>query len=135
ERLNRLEVLLGAWGAGSEQNMQRAEEELFSIQNSRKARIGGLAGLLDPRLMGRKQAEEKRLREFVEAKAKSAAPANEPWVGEAQKAFDVIAKANKERAEIAVPMTLLEQHAAFNSDSFEIARTLLRAAEELPKPN
>src|SRR5262249_59572746 len=53
QRLNRLEVLLGAWGARSEQNMQRAEEELFSIQNSRKARIGGLARPLDPRPTGR----------------------------------------------------------------------------------
>ncbi|MBY0459046.1 MAG: S46 family peptidase, partial [Gemmataceae bacterium] len=36
-RLNRLEVLLQAWSGRSEQNAQRAEEELFSIQNSRKA--------------------------------------------------------------------------------------------------
>ena len=36
----------------------------FSIQNSRKARIGGLAGLLDPKLMARKVAEEKRLKRF-----------------------------------------------------------------------
>ena len=63
-RLNRLEVLLNSWGARSEQNMQRAEEELFSIQNSRKARIGGLAGLMDPALMGRKVADQKRLEEI-----------------------------------------------------------------------
>src|SRR5205085_12208813 len=50
QRLNRLEVLLQAWGGRSSRNEQRAEEELFSIQNSRKARIGGLGGLRDPKL-------------------------------------------------------------------------------------
>src|SRR5262249_56168004 len=59
-RLNRLEVLLGSWGARSERNMQRCEEELFSIQNSRKARIGGLARLMGPKLMGRKGGEGER---------------------------------------------------------------------------
>ena len=65
QRLNRLEVLLGAWVERSEANRQKGEDELFGIQNSRKARIGGLAGLLDPSVMGRKVADEKRLRDFI----------------------------------------------------------------------
>jgi hypothetical protein len=142
QRLNRLEVLLGAWSGRSLRNEQRAEEELFSIQNSRKARIGGLAGLLDPKLFGRKVADEKRLREFIDGKLKSAAAANEPWVGDAQKAFDTIAKAEAVRADLIKPMTVLEGNpgaaigagAGFNSSSFAIARALLRASEELPKP-
>src|SRR5262245_60892523 len=134
-RLNRLEVLLGAWGGRSERNSQRAEEEFFGIQNSRKARIGGLAGLMDPKLMGRKVDEEKRLREFIDGKAKSASPTETPWLGEAQKAFDVIARAEKVRAELIKPMTVLENGAGFNSHSFSIARTLLRASEERPKPS
>src|SRR5262249_27663772 len=32
--LNRWEVLLGSWGARTEENARRAEEELFSFQNS-----------------------------------------------------------------------------------------------------
>ncbi len=43
--------------AAARRTAQRGEDELFGIQNSRKARIGGLAGLLDPKLMGRKEAE------------------------------------------------------------------------------
>ncbi len=134
QRLNRLEVLLGAWGGRSERNQQRCEEELFSIQNSRKARIGGLAGLLDPKLMGRKEADEKRLKEFIDARAKDGAKA-EPWVAEAQNAFAVIDKANAVRKQMAYPFSVLEQGGGFNSESFGIARTLLRASEELPKPN
>jgi hypothetical protein len=134
QRLNRLEVLLGAWSERTERNRQRAEDELFGIQNSRKARIGGLGGLLDPKLFGRKEAEEKRLREFVDAKAKSAAPANTPWLADAQKAFDQVAGAEKVRAELIKEITVLENAAGFNSHSFGIARTLARAADELPKP-
>ncbi len=125
-RLNRLEVLLGAWGGRSEQNMERAEEELFSIQNSRKARVGGLAGLMDPALMNRKVKEEERLKAFIASKQQSA---------EAASAYDVIAKAEKIRAEIIKEMTVLESGGGFNCESFSIARTLARAAEELPKPN
>jgi peptidase S46-like protein len=132
-RLNRLEVLLNAWSGRSERNAQRAEDELFGYQNSRKARIGGLAGLLDPALMGRKVAEEKRLRDFIDGKSKSASPTATPWLAEAQKAFDSIAQAEKVRAELIKEYTVLEGAGGFNSASFGIARTLARAADELPK--
>jgi hypothetical protein len=89
---------------------------------------------MDPVLMGRKIVEEKRLREFINAKSGSAGTA-EPWVPEALKAYEAIAKAEKVRAELIKEMTVLENAAGFNSASFNIARTLLRAAEELPKPN
>jgi hypothetical protein len=131
-RLNRLEVLLGSWGARSEANMQKAEEELFSIQNSRKARIGGLAGLLDPKLMGRKAKEEERLKAFIGG-AKD--DTQYPWLGEAKKAYDAVARAEQVRTELIKPITVLENGAGFNSHSFSIARTLLRASEELAKPN
>jgi hypothetical protein len=124
-RLYRLEVLLGSWGARSEQNMQRCEEELFSIQNSRKARIGGLAGLMDPALMYRKEKEEDRLKAFLAGKE----------MAEAKSSFEAIAKAEKVRTEIVKEFTVLERGAGFNCESFSIARTLARAAEELPKPS
>lgn len=132
QRLNRWEVLLNAWGGRSERNMQRCEEELFSIQNSRKARIGGLGGLLDPVLFGRKEADEKRLKDFIAKNADS--PGNVPWINDAKSAFEVIAKAEKVRAEIIKEYTMLEGAAGFNSASFGIARTLLRASEETAKP-
>jgi len=134
-RLNRLEVLLNAWSGRSERNAQRAEDELFGYQNSRKARIGGLGGLLDPALMGRKVAEEKRLRDFIDGKAKSASPAATPWLDEALKAYDTIARAEKVRAELIKEYSVLEGGGGFNSASFGIARTLARAADELPRPS
>ncbi|HXD85523.1 MAG TPA: S46 family peptidase [Urbifossiella sp.] len=130
QRLNRWEVLMQAWGGRSERNLQRCEEELFSIQNSRKARSGGLGGLLDPHLFGKKVAEEKRLKEFLAKQESSEAT---KWVAEARAAFDAIAKAEKVRAEIIQRYTVLEAGAGFHSTSFSIARTLLRASEELPK--
>jgi hypothetical protein len=132
QRLNRWEVLLNAWGGRSERNMQRCEEDLFSIQNSRKARLGGLGGLLDPVLFGRKETDEKRLKDFIAKNSDS--PGNAPWINDAKSAFEVIAKAEKIRAEIIKEYTVLEGAAGFNSASFGIARTLLRASEEISKP-
>jgi len=132
QRLNRLEVLLGSWVARSEANKQKGEDELFGIQNSRKARIGGLQGLLDPQIMARKKADEERLKNFIAlsgAKGSSAPP----WAADAAKAFDTIAKAEKTRATLIKDVTLLENGAAFNSSYFGIARTLVRAADEKPK--
>ncbi len=132
-RLNRLEVLLNSWGGRSERNMQRAEEELFGIQNSRKARIGGLAGLMDPQLFGRKVAEEKRLVDYI-ASLESKLGTLPDWYKDGRAAFDTIAAAEKVRASLIQEATVLENGAGFNSHSFGIARTLARAADELPKP-
>ena len=124
-RLNRMEVLLNSWAERSEENRRRAKEDFFRIQNSRKARIGGLGGLLDPKLMARKAAEEKRLRDFV----------SKQGYKEAEQAFESVASAEKLRVQLARDMNLLESGQAFASHLFAIARGLLRASEELPKPS
>ena len=133
-RLNRLEVLLGSWGARSEANSQKSEEELFSIQNSRKARIGGLAGLMDPKLMGRKIKDEERLKAFLNG-PHDTDTGTTTMVNNAKAAFEAVAKAEKVRAELIKEMTVLENGGGFNCTSFSIARTLLRASDELPKKN
>ena len=125
QRLNRAEVLIKSWVDRSEGNRQKGEDELFGIQNSRKARIGGLGGLLDPKLMGRKKADEERLKKFIAE--------NKDKFADAAKGFDAIAKAEKTRAEMIKEMTLLESGAAFNCQHFTIARTLLRYADEMKK--
>lgn len=126
-RLNRYEVLLKAWCDRSEENRQKGEDDLFGIQNSRKARIGGLGGLLDPAIMARKAAEEKRLRDFITQNP-------DKVTSDAVKAFDVIAQAEKLRAKMIVDMTMLENGAAFNSTLFGYARTILRYADDSKKP-
>src|SRR5260370_39671228 len=68
QRLKNLEVLLTSYSGRSEENARRAKEDLFGVQNSRKAYNGELAGILDPSLIARKKAGEQRLRELVASK-------------------------------------------------------------------
>ena len=98
------------------------------MQNSRKARDGGLAGLLDPRLMTARRSEQSR--------SCRTAVAKDPKLKDAGTAWDTIADAAEgARPPTSTRYTMLEGGAGFNSQLFGIARTLLRAAEERPKPN
>jgi len=125
-RLYRLDVVLTAYSGRSKENARRAKEDLFGVQNSRKANVGRLAGLLDPAVIAKKAAAEKRLRDAV---------ASNDDLKEARGAWERIAEAQRITATNALVYNMLEGGAAFHSDLFGIARTLLRAAEERPKPN
>ena len=126
ERLHGLEVLLTSYSARSDENARRAKEDLFGVQNSRKAYIGEIAGVLDPGLMDEKKKSEQKLRDTVAAR---------PEFKDSAAAWDKIAAAQKVIAENALRYNLLEAGHGFYSDLFGIARTLLRSAEEKPKPN
>ena len=125
-RAHQLEVMLIAYSGRSAENARRAKDMLFGVQNSRKAVEGKLAGMLDPHLMGLKQADETRLRQAV---------ATKPELKEALSAWDAVAAAQKVIAEKALLHSLLERGQGFDSTLFAIARTLLRSAEEKSKPN
>ena len=120
DRLFRREVILRAYSERSLENARRAQEALFGIQNSRKARLGGLAGLQDPAIMKAKQQAEDELRSRAGGDTK-------PW--------DDVAEALKVERGIYTDLQLLEYGQAFNSRLFHIARTLVRMAEESAKPN
>ena len=124
--LKREEVLLGNWSARSEENARRAREYFFSVQNSRKALDGRLAGLLDPQLMGKKINDESDFKAQLRAK---------PEFSGALEAYDQIASATKITAAKSVRYSLLERGDGFDCSSFRIARNLLRAGEERPKTN
>jgi hypothetical protein len=124
--LYRQEVLLSTWSARREENARRAKDRLFSVQNSRKAYNGMIAGLLDPALMNAKRAAEQTLREAVAAR---------PDLRDTAGAWDRIAEAQRVIAQHALRFSLLEGGRGFDSELFDIARTLLRAAAERPKPN
>jgi Peptidase S46 len=126
QRLYRWEVLLSVYSGRSTENARKAEDFLFGVANSRKARNGGLAGLLDPSFMKKKMASEKQLKEAV---------AKDEKLKDAAKAWATVAQAQKVRTTIMRRYTVLEGGAGFNSDLFGIARRLVRAAEERPKPN
>jgi hypothetical protein len=126
QRLYQLEVGLAAYSARSDENARKARELLFNVQNGRKAREGGLAGLLDPTIISRKKAAESELRAAVE---------KDPRLKGARDAWERVAGAQKIRAENLRRYSLLEQGYGFQSKLFKIARDLVRAAEERPKPN
>lgn len=126
ELLKRREVLLLSWSGRSQENARRAKDDLFSYQNSRKVYDGRLAALQDPAFFDAKIAAENAFKQQIaklpDASATSAAYAN-------------IATAQKIVAGIAMRYRFLETAAAFNAESFHIARSLLRAGDERPKPN
>jgi hypothetical protein len=124
--LKRREVLFTAWSARSLENARRAHQLLLGTQNSRKAIDGRLAGLLDPELMGAKARAE------ADFKARLA---GKPEFSAALAAYDNIAGATKILAAQAVRSALLEAGQGFSCESFRLARTLLRAGDERPKPN
>jgi len=124
--LKRQEVLLVNWSARSEENARRAKDALDGVQNSRKASDGDLAGLLDPALFADKVRAEKEFKARL---------AGRPEFAAALAAYDKITKAAQLLAAQTPRTALLESGQGFQCESFDLARTLLRAGEERPKPD
>ncbi|MBI4875190.1 MAG: S46 family peptidase [Acidobacteria bacterium] len=125
--LRRQEVLLKTFGERSAENARRAEDDLFGVQNSRKARIGLMEGLQDPALFARKRAAESALRQAVLS--------NPEWKREYGDAWEQVSAAIATWDGIFLPHYLLERGWAFHTELFSIARDLVRLAAERPKPN
>jgi hypothetical protein len=123
---DREEGLLEYGKLGPEQ-LRQSHEDLFSIQNSRKAREGGFKGLNDKALMARKAEAEKALRARIEADPSKKAAYAAAW--------DKIAGSKTTSAKILKPFSFLERGYGFDSHLFGIARTLVRLAAEKAKPN
>lgn len=126
-KLRRWEVLLTTYSTRSDENARRAQDDLFGVANSRKARLGGLAGLQDPAVMQEKRTQETELRRAVEANPRLKAASGRAW--------DEVAAALTAWREVQREHDLLERGSAFHCELFGIARTLLRLAEETSKPN
>ncbi|MEK6806962.1 MAG: S46 family peptidase [Pseudomonadota bacterium] len=124
--LAELRGLLTQFSAESEEHARIAQNDLFSIENSLKARKGMFEALLDPEVFNFKRKQEAALRAFV-GKDKSRKAA-------AGKAWDEIAAAQKIQREIYVRYRRLDA-GTFATRYFEIARALVRGAAEREKPN
>jgi Peptidase S46 len=109
----------------SPENARVAQEDIFSLRNSQKAISGYQSGLLDKSLMDTKSTEEASLRASVKADPKTAG-AGDPW--------DEIAQAMEVQQSIYPSLTGLER-IRMPGRLAQIARTLVRAATERPKPN
>jgi hypothetical protein len=130
--LRRREVLLKNYSDRSNENARRAEDELFGIQNSRKAYLGMIGGLQDPAIMEKKFATEKGLRDTVSSNPKLQQAYGDAWEQVAA-TLSTLVKIRDEYNLLAYGPTKRAQ--ALNSDLFDIAMTLVRLAEETPKPN
>jgi len=119
-------VSLLAYSVRNEENARRAKDLLFGVQNSRKARNGMYAGLLDPQLMAKKRADEQKLKTAI---------AQKPDAEEILVCWEKIADAQKTIAQNALEYNMLEGANGFYSTLFDIGRTIMRAVEEKTKPN
>lgn len=118
--LRRQEILLQQYGLRGKEQARRARDDLFGVQNSRKARLGMLAGLQDPQVLADKAVAEKTLLETINA---------DPGLKPLASAWQTISGTTAQRAE------LLGKGVAVHSQLFEIALELVQMAEEDQKPS
>jgi hypothetical protein len=121
----RIDQLL-AFSSKSAENKRLAHDYLDDDQNEYKSLAGFEDGLKDPKLITRKLQEEQNLRAAIADN-----PEREKKFG---KLWDRIAAAYKEYATFFKSYYLLEA-APDDSQIFSIARSIVRYAEEIRKPN
>ncbi len=126
-RLGKIRDLLTAYSAQGAEQERQAHDDLFGVLNSLKARSGELRGLTDSALMAKKRDAEEKLRKAVAADQKRAKEYGDAW--------DSIAKARSSFGAYYIQYRLLEGAAAFDTQLFGIARTIVRLTEESAKPN
>jgi hypothetical protein len=110
-----------------EEAARQVASALTGIENGIKVRRNQLAALLDDALLQKKILEEQRIRDAVSADPDLLASTGDPWVdvAAAQEAFLGFRDA----------WLFNEGRGGFQGTLFGYARTLVRAAEERPKPN
>ncbi len=118
--IRRREVLLQQFGLGGPEKERIAKDQLFGIQNSRKAYMGMLGGLQDPSVMATAEAAEQKLLEKVKST---------PELQEYASAWDKIADVQKRKAE------MQGQGVLISSRMFSIAQELVQMATEDQKPS
>jgi hypothetical protein len=118
--LRRKEILMQQFGLAGAEAKRRAQDDLFGIQNSRKAYSGMIAGLQDPRVMAGKLEKQRKIIDTIATQPDGA----------------VLAQGWKEIAALqADRRKLLRKPASFRTQSYFIAETLNLMAVEDAKPN
>jgi hypothetical protein len=125
-RLSEMRGLLTEYQRRGPEQKRTAGHLLFGVENSLKAIRGRHKALVDQRFFGSLMTEERKLKEAV---AK-----NPEWQKSYGGSWDAIAKAVDTFEGFRKSYGYLEMGAGFSSDLFGHARTLVRAAEERPKP-
>jgi hypothetical protein len=102
-----------------------SSNQLFGVENALKALKGRHEALLDKQFFAQKVAAEQALRQKVAADAKLQERFGKAW--------DEIARAQDAQRNLRKDLEFMEEGGSFSSQLFGLARTLVRAAEELPK--
>jgi hypothetical protein len=107
-------------------NRQIAQMPLLSLENVLKIRRRQLDALHEAEPLNQLRREESAARAHFEALPRGGQNAD-PW--------EQIARAQERRRLLSQPYSYIEGGGGFDSQLFSYARTLVRAAEERPKPN
>ncbi len=118
--LRRREISLQQFRLRSVEHARRAKDELFGIQNSRKAYLGMLGGLQDPQVLKTKRQSEQDLLAAIQA---------DPSLAPAAEAFTQIAEIQKKRA------ADLGKDISIHNHLFRTARTIVELVDEDKKPS
>lgn len=124
DSLWRSEVKLQVFGRRGKEEFRFVQDDLDGVANGRKAITGQYAGLLDPAIMQKKNADEQRIRNAVNA--------NPTWKQQWGTAWDDVAKAKTAHRAMFKELSALT---ARSSSLMRRALHVVRLAEELPKPN
>ena len=111
---------------GAEQSRQ-ANDEFFGIENSLKSWHGQIGGLKDTATMNKKRADEKALRDRVNAMPELRAKYGDAW--------DRVATARAALPPYNLERVFFESGLGFYTQYFTLARTLVRWTDESAKPN
>ena len=125
--LRRQEILLEQYGGRSPENARRAEDRLHSIRNIRKRFMGQLASVQSEAFMQTLRKREETIRAAVRNN-----PALRKKTG---RAWEEVEKASEVYDSYRDEYLAFEGARGFSSGLFTIARTIVRLAEEDPKPN
>lgn len=118
--LRRKEVLMQQFGLNGKEAKRRARDELFGIENARKAYTGMIAGLQDPQTFSNKQKKEDALLAKVNA---------DPKLSDLAGAWKEIESLQAEKAK------MLADTVDLRSDLFSLAMRIVLLGAEDEKPN
>jgi peptidase S46-like protein len=119
--------MLREYASTSPERFRTTRARLRSVENGLKALRGRHQALAEPSLLVDKRKAEADLRAKVEADPKLKATTAGAW--------DSIARALDTYRPLIAEYRLKEDGYGFSSELFDIAQRLVRAADELPKPN
>lgn len=126
ERIWRTEIKYQTFAGRNAEFDRIVHDDTLGVENGRKRNTGQLAGLLDPAVFNAKLAAEQKLRDAV-----NNIPA---WKSQWASAWDDLAAALDLQREFYVRSTVLSSMSG-GSRLFSIAQSIVRLADEKPKPN